>query len=77
MSRMDGWPNMRLHSRLNWVGAFVAHFERGAGSVDATHEHAFARGLQPNLLLMLQRAHGGERAEMVVQPGDSHARDFR
>jgi hypothetical protein len=32
--------------------------------------------MQPKLLLILKRIHGGQRPEMVVQCGDTHARDF-
>ena len=56
-------------------GAFVADFEGGTGGVETIDEHAFARGLQAKLLLILKRAHGGERAEMVMQRGDAHAGD--
>src|SRR5205823_2571670 len=51
--------------------------EGRAGGVKAIDEHAGARGVQPKLLLVLQRTHGRQRAEMVVQGGDAHARDLR
>ena len=56
-------------------GALVADFEGRAGGVQTIHEHAFASGLQMKLFLILKRARGGERAEMMVQRRDTHARE--
>lgn len=39
--------------------AFIANFVRSAGGIDPVHEHALSGGLQPELLLILKRAHGG------------------
>jgi hypothetical protein len=58
------------------AGALVADFEGRAGGVQIIHEHAFASGLPAQLFLILKRTHGGERAEMMVQRGDTHARDL-
>ncbi len=55
--------------------AFVADFVSGAGGVESIHEHALSRGLQAKLLLILERAHGGECAELMMEGGDSHARN--
>src|SRR6266567_6594281 len=49
------------------AGTFVSDLKGGACGVQAIHEHASPRFLQPKLLLVLKRAHGGERAEMVVE----------
>src|SRR5580698_2246356 len=61
---------------IELAGAFVANFEGGACGVEAGVEHAFARDVETQLLLILQRAHGGERAELMMQRGDAHARDL-
>lgn len=61
---------------IELAGAFVADFEGCTGGVETVHEHALARRLQPELLLVLKRTHGSERAKMMVERGDSHARDF-
>jgi hypothetical protein len=60
-----------------FAGTFIANLEGRAGSVQSIHEHSFTRRMQPELLLILKRAHGGERPEMVMQRGDAHAHDFR
>ena len=59
------------------AGAFVSHLKSRAGGVQTIHEHASPRRLQPKLLLILKRTHGGQRPEMMVQRGHAHARDFR
>src|ERR1700719_3258941 len=56
-------------------GALVADFEGRAGGVQTIHEHAFASGLQMKLFLILKRARGGERAGMMVQRRETHARE--
>ena len=61
---------------IELAGAFVADFEGGAGGVEAVHEHALARCLQPELLLILKRTHRSERAKMMMERGDSHACHF-
>jgi hypothetical protein len=60
---------------IELAGAFVSDLERGTGGVQTVDEHAFPRCMQPKLLLILKRTHGGQRPEMVVQRGDAHARD--
>jgi len=57
-------------------GAFVSDLKSGTGGVQIIYEHAFPRCMQPKLLLILKRTHGGQRPEMVVQCGDAHACDF-
>jgi hypothetical protein len=57
-------------------GAFVSDLKGRAGGVQTIYEHAFPRCMQPKLLLILKRTHGGQRPEMVVQCGDAHACDF-
>ena len=56
--------------------AFIANFVCSAGGVDPVHEHALACDLQTELLLILERAHGGQRPELVVEGGYAHARDL-
>src|ERR1017187_6502361 len=84
MDRLNGrsaWraksPNI-AHRRLaeetavfavEFAGAFVAVLEGGTGGVQAIHEQASPRGVQPKLFLILQRTHRGERSEMMVQRG--------
>ena len=62
---------------IELAGAFVSDLKGGTGGVQAIDQHAPARRLQPKLLLILKRTHGGQRAEMVVQRGYAHARDLR
>ncbi len=52
--------------------AFVANFVGSAGCVEAIQQHALACRLEAELFLVLQRAHGGEIAELVVEGGDAH-----
>ncbi len=59
---------------IELAGAFVAHFEGGAGGVEAVVQHAFTRHVQAKLLLILKGAHGGERAKVVMQRGYTHLR---
>ena len=73
----DGWlAEEAAVFAIELAGTFVADFEGGAGGVEAVHEHALARCLQPELLLVLERTHGGERAEMMVEGGYAHTRNF-
>src|SRR5271168_182168 len=62
---------------IELAGAFVSDLKGRAGGVQTVEEHASARGLQSKPLLILQRTHGGERAEMMVQRGEAHARGLR
>ena len=57
--------------------AFVSNFKGHSRRVHIIGEHPRSRGLQSNLLLVLKRTHCGERSEMVVKSGDSHARNLR
>lgn len=59
---------------IELAGAFIANFEGCAGGVEAIVEHAFARDVQSQLLLILERAHSSERTELVVECGNAHAR---
>ena len=73
----DGWLTEEAAVfAIELAGAFVADFEGGAGGIEAVHEHALARCLQPELLLILKRAHGSQRAKMMMERGDSHACHF-
>jgi len=42
------------------AGTFVADLEGGAGGIEAFIQHALPGYMKPELLLVLQRAHGGE-----------------
>ncbi len=77
MSRIGGWPKKRLYSRLNWLALSYPTSKAALAASSPSTSMQAARGLQAQLLLILQRAHGGQRAEMMVQRGDSHAGDFR
>ena len=57
-------------------GTFVSDLKSRTGGVQTIHEHTFTRCMQPKLLLILKRTHGGQPPEMVVQRGDAHTRDF-
>ena len=77
MSR-DGWlAEEAAVFAIELAGTFVSDFEGRTGGVETIDEHASARCLQAQLLLILQRTHGGQRAEMMVQRGHAHSRDFR
>src|ERR1043165_3136739 len=79
LQRQGAWRAESLNIPFRWLaeeaavfaveltGAFVSHLKGRGGSIHAIHEHAFPRCLQPELLLILKRAHGGERAKVVVQ----------
>src|SRR5208283_69686 len=54
---------------IELAGALVSDLERRTGGVQTIHEHAFPRCMQPKLLLILKRTHGGQHPEMVVQRG--------
>jgi hypothetical protein len=75
ISRIGGWPKRRLYSRLNWAGTLISDF-KGRSCGVPTIEHPCPCSLQPKLLLILKRTHGGQRLEMVVQSGDAHGRDL-
>ena len=76
ISRIGGWPKRRLYSRLNWLALSYPTSKAALARVHAIDEHASSRCLQPKLLLILKRTHGGQRAEMVVQRGQTHTRDL-
>ena len=56
------------------AGAFIADFEGGAGGVQSLIQHALPGNMETQLLLVLQRAHGGKRTELMVERRDAHAR---
>src|SRR6267154_1037986 len=51
---------------------FVADLIRSACSIETVHQHSLARGLEPQLFLILQRAHCGKRAELMMEVGNAH-----
>lgn len=53
-------------------GAFVADTVAGGGGIEQVDEHQPARFLQTQRLLILQRAHRGQRLEVLVQRGLAH-----
>ena len=55
--------------------AFVADFIGGAGGIQPIHQHALSCGLEPELLLVLERTHCRQRAELMVECRNPHARD--
>ena len=57
--------------------ALVPNFVGRTGSVTSVHEHSLPCGLQPKLLLASQRAHRGQRAELMVKRRYSHPRNRR
>src|SRR6266852_2409182 len=61
---------------IELAGTFVSDLKGGAGGVQTVDEHASPRRLQPKLLLILKRTHGGQRPEMVMERGEAHARDL-
>jgi len=62
---------------IELAGAFITHIESCAGRIQTVDEHSSPRRLQAQLLLILQRTHGRQRAEMMVQRGWPHARKLR
>src|SRR6266568_4901470 len=50
----------------------VADLVRSACSIETVHQHSLARGLEPQLFLILQRAHRGKRAELMMEGGNAH-----
>ena len=61
---------------IELAGAFVSDLKGRTGGVQTIDEHASPRCLQPKLLLILKRTHGGQRPEMMVQRGQAHTRDL-
>jgi hypothetical protein len=61
---------------IELAGALVSDLKSRTGGVQTVDEHAFPRCMQPKLLLILKRTHSSQRPEMVVQCGNTHARDF-
>src|SRR5271163_934783 len=61
---------------IELAGALVADLKSRTRGVETIDEHACPRCLQPQLLLILKRAHGGERPKMVVKRGQAHPCDL-
>jgi hypothetical protein len=64
--------NGRLAEEATVLAAELAHtlvadLVRSACGIEAIHQHSLTRGLEPQLFLILQRAHCGKRAELMVQ----------
>src|SRR5690348_12176107 len=57
--------------------AFVADLECSGGRIQAIVQQEVPRRLKPELLLVLKRTHRSQRAETVVQSGNSQVRNFR
>ena len=77
MSRMGGWPKKRLYSRLNWLALSYPTSKAALAASRPLRSIRPRAACKSQLLLILQRAHRGQRAEMMVQRGDSHVGDFR
>src|SRR5438445_1173481 len=45
----------------------VADLVRSVCSIETVHQHSLACSLEPQLFLILQRAHCGKRAELMVK----------
>lgn len=61
---------------IELAGGFITDFKGGGGGIAALVEHEGTGGLETKLLLVLDGAHGGEGAEVVVEGGDTHAGDL-
>src|ERR1039457_5521754 len=57
---------------IELAGTFIADLECGTGGIETAIEHALPGYMQPELLLILQRAHRSQRSELVVQRGYAH-----
>jgi hypothetical protein len=52
---------------IELAGTFVFDLKCGAGSVETIQEHETSCCLQPKLLLILKKAHSGQRSKMVME----------
>jgi hypothetical protein len=59
------------------AGAFVTDLQGSAPGIQTIYRHPRSRFLEPDLLLILERAHRRQAPEVVVQRGDAHAGDLR
>src|SRR6266481_9990050 len=50
----------------------VADLVRSACGIETVHQHSLARGLEPQLFLILQRAHCDKRSELMMERGNAH-----
>src|SRR5258707_268447 len=69
--------NGRLAEESTVLAAELAHTRvadlvRSAGGIEAVHQHSLTRGLEPQLFLILQRAHCSKRAELMMEGGNAH-----
>ena len=58
---------------IELAGTFISDLESGACCVETFVEHALSRDVQPELFLILQGTHCGQRPELMVQSGYAHA----
>src|SRR6188508_1361297 len=58
-------------------GTLIPHTHGGTSRVEVFVQHQLAGFLKPQLLLVLQRAHTRERAEMLTEGGRTHVRAIR
>src|SRR6266571_3652982 len=61
---------------IELAGTFVSDLKSRTGGIETIQEHQAPRCLQPKLLLILKRTHGGQSPEMMVQRGHAHTRDL-
>ena len=71
--------NGRLAEKSTVLAAELAHtlvadVVRSTCSIETVHQHSLARGLEPQLFLILQRAHSGKCAELMMEGGNAHPR---
>ncbi len=59
---------------IELAGAFIADFKGGAGGIQSFIEHPLPGYVQAKLLLILKRAHCGQRTELMMQSRYAHAR---
>ena len=92
-AKVDGASNRRLpHARDIALGrrseqatvlatelrrAFVPHTPAGTARVEVLVQHQLPRFLQTQLLLVLQRAHASQGAEMLQEGRGAHVRAIR
>src|SRR5947207_12587724 len=70
----DGW--ITEHAAvltIELAHALIAHLVSCRSCVNILQKHPFACSLQPQLLLVLQRCHGGQLAEVTVKCRNPHA----
>ena len=60
---------------IELAGTFIADFEGRCCGIETFMKHAFARDVQPEMLLVLKRAHCCEGTEVMVERGHAHLRN--